>query len=245
MKQKILEILRSKKETVAHPVAGTSLAQHVKSDKFEEIADEIMILIRGQRSMKLKTKQQERAIELLEKASGVAQDMRSEINEFLASLKKSSNPKCAKCGSDSRKNGMPRGYQQFKCKGCARNFLEHTNKPDPARRLLKITKNDMRKIAALAEDRRGTDVYNFDYDTHCISVVHSNGHASAGIVAHHSGIISVWRARNGQHAVANQDDILEVLAEYGFNREDVEFEDATYCRELKRIGPKFRWVKVV
>jgi hypothetical protein len=38
---------------------------------------------------------------------------------------------------------------------------------------------------------------------------------------------------------------LEALAEYGFNREDVEFEDATYCRELKRIGPKFRWVKVV
>jgi hypothetical protein len=46
MKNKILEILRSKKETVAHPVTGTSLAQHVKSDKFEEIADEIMILVK-------------------------------------------------------------------------------------------------------------------------------------------------------------------------------------------------------
>lgn len=245
MKNKILEILHSKKETVAHPVAGTSLAQHVKSDKFEEIADEIMILVMKQRSMKLKTEQQQRAIELLEKASGVAQDMRSEINEFLASLKKPSYPKCARCGSDSRKSGFAYGQQQFQCKVCGRIFTERTNIRDSMKKLYRITRRDMRKIAALAEDRCGTDVYRLDRADHSITVVHSNGRASAGIVAHHSGIVSVWHARNGQHTVANQADILELLAKYGFRPKDVEFEDKTYCRELKRIGPKFRWVKVV
>jgi hypothetical protein len=194
--------------------------------------------------MKLKAEQQERAIELLEKASGVAQGMRSEINEFLASLKKPSYPKCAKCGSDSRKHGFSRGYQQFQCKECGRIFTERTNWHDPMRKLLRITRNDMRKIAALAEDRRGKDVYRFDKEDHCISVTHSDGRACAGIVAHHGGKVSVWCARNGQQSPANREEILKVLAEYGFDVESVEFEDKEYCRALKMIGSKLRWVRV-